>query len=357
MNIVVNSQSLAAELRLLSKIVPSKPVIQILSHALLRAVDGRLSLFATDLEVGLSTTCEAAVQAPGAVALPCAKFLALVEQFTDGEVSIVAEKQGVVVRCGAFKSRLQAMPTDDFPREPAVDGTVSQLDAPTLRNLIAKTRCSVSGTAAKFVLQGALLKLTGRVAAMVSTDGKRLSLALGERQGPDQRVVVPMKMLDALAAGSEDGDLEFALGAKQMFFTSNGRVLSSRTMDGEFPAYERIIPKENDKVVAVERAALAAALRRLVLVAEENRAIYVNVMPGAMELSTASAEVGSADEAIKAEYDGVPLKICVNGEYVLDFLESSTAASITMRLKDESSAMRLEEGNDHLAVVMLMRGR
>jgi len=228
-----------------------------------------------------------------------------------------------------------------------------------LAALIAKTRYAVSATAAKYVLQGALLTLNEVGAAMAATDGKRLALATMTRgQGDNHRVIIPMKMLDLLAGQLGTADVEMSEGSNHMFFLVDGRLLTSRKMDGEFPAYDRVVPRGNDKRVVVERAALAAALRRIVLVADSNQAVYLAVDAGRLELNTASAEVGSADEQMPAEYDGPPLKVCVNGRYVLDYLEAATQERFTMALKDESGAMLLTEGNDdHVGVIMLMRGR
>lgn len=357
MRLIVNSQLLATELRLLNKVVPSKPTLAILSHALFTADGGTLSLHATDLEISLGTSCPASVQVPGAVALPVTKFLALVEQFSDADVEIVADRHQVLVACGAFKSRLQALPVTDFPVLPALDGAATMLDAAMLRRLIAKTRYAVTSVGSKYVLQGALLTLQGEVAAMVATDSKRLALATMRSDGNELRMLIPVKMLDMLAGQADEGDLEVTIGARHLFFSIGGRLLLSRMIDGEFPKYERIIPQNNDKVVTVDRGAFQAALKRAVLIAEESAAVYLSLTSGLMELSTASAEVGSADEALRVGYAAEPLKICVNGRYALDFLDASTAPTIMIHLKDALGAALFTEGNDHVAVIMLMRAQ
>lgn len=353
MNVVVNSQQLAAELRLLNKIVPTKPAIAILSHALFEA-DDQLRLYATDLEVALTTACHATVVEPGKVALPVARFLQLVEQFPDGDVTLASDKQHVTVRCGAFKSRLQALPVDDVPAVPFLEGTTSTLDGDALRQLIARTRYAINANASKYVMQGALLTLTSQGAVMVATDSKRLAIATAARTGVDQRMIVPVKAMDILASGQDD-EVEVTVGPKHLFFAANGRVLASHTIDGEYPNYKRIIPNDNDKALTVDRAQLMAALRRIVLVAESNVATYFNMSDGRLELSSSSAEVGSADEVVAVAYTAAPLKACVNGRYVLDFLEAAVGVTVTLAFKDVNSAMLLTDGVDHLAVVMLMR--
>lgn len=355
MNVTVNSQVLAAELRLLNKVVPTKPAIAILSHALFRA-DDALSLYAMNLELSLGMSCEAQVADPGAVALPVAKLLALVEQFTDTDVMIAAEKSKVTVKCGTFISKMQAMPVADFPVPPVPIGQAIQLDATSIQQLISRTRYAVSATSSKYVLQGALLTLLGPIAAMVATDSKRLALGIaGRAKGPDCRVVIPAKALDAL--GSLVGDVELTIGARHLFFLAGRRLITSRTIDAQFPAYERIIPRDNDKVLQFNRSALSAALRRLLLVAEDDAAVYFAVSEGIAELTSASAEVGSAAEPVLVAYAGPPITVCINGSYVLDFLNAMTGDTLTMALKDANSAALLTDGDDHVGVIMLMRGK
>lgn len=352
MNVTVNSQALAVELRLLAKVVPAKPVIPILSHVLLTAREG-LHLYATDLEVGLSVTCAAQVDAPGTVALPVGKLLAMVEQFPDADVSISFDKGQALVKCGAFKSRMQALLAADFPPEATIEGIASTLNGPAFQQLIARTRYAVSMTASRRILQGALLTLTEGAAAMIATDGKRLALATAACTGAIEHVVIPAKAIDMLPA--HEGDVMVTVGTKHLFFEVGGRLLTSRTFEGEFPAYERIIPRNNDKVVTIDRLALSAALRRVLIAAEDNGAVRIAIDANAMSLASASAEVGSADEVVAVGYGGPPLKICINGSYVLDFLNAATGDA-TLLLKDETSAALLTDGPDHLAVIMLMRG-
>jgi DNA polymerase-3 subunit beta len=352
--LTVNSQVLATELRLLNKVVPSKPAIAILSHCLMSADDHGFNLYATDLEIALSTDCQASVSMPGKTALPVARLLSLVEQFPDDDVIIQADGTKVLVSCGAFKSRLQAMPVTDFPRPPQVEGGSSIIDGASLRQMIGRVRYAINATAQKFVMQGALLTLSGQVAAMVATDGKRLALTTSGREGKDERIIIPIKALDMLA-GSDAAEVELTVGPKHLHFASQGRLLTSRTIDGQFPAYDRIIPRDNELSVVVSRTALMAALKRIVLVSEDNRAVYFNVSAGKLELSSQSAEVGQAVEPLAVEYTGDALKVCVNGSYVLDFLEAASGAQVTLKFKDAKSAMLLMDGDDSVGVIMLLR--
>lgn len=351
----VNSQVLAGELRMLNKIVPTKPSIAILSHVLLKATDEGIEFYATDLEVAMSSSCHARVTLPGSCALPMAKLLALVERFMDDDVNISLDKRQVVVSCGGFTTKLQALPAEDFPKQPPVEGDVNKLNVANLRDMIAKTRYAVAAGGSFHVLKGALLTLSGSVAAMAATDSKRLALATISREGTDQRFIVPAKTLDMLSAGTDSGEVDVAVGSQHLFFSLGTRQLVSRTIDGQFPKYERIIPRDHDRHVVVERATFASALRRVELIAEDHQAVFFNLEAGKMTLTAQNSSVGSATETIPAQYEGDPIRVCANGSYVLDFLDAAINPTIKLSLKEKATAALFTDGTDHVAVIMLMQ--
>jgi DNA polymerase-3 subunit beta len=355
MDIVCNSQLLASELRLLSKIAPSKPALPVLANVLIKA-DDRLRISATDLEVGLSTQCAATINAPGAITLPAKKFLDIIEQLPSADVQITLDKNHVRVTSGAFKSRLQAIPADDFPSLPDVTGEIVTLPSKALRGLIDKTRYAISDKASKFVLDGALLSLSDGVMAMVTTDSKRLALATASRAaGLVTTAIIPSKTLDVLTSFLGDGDVEFSQSDRHLFFQIGERVLFSRMLDGQFPKYDRIIPRDNSHVAVIGRTALTAAIKRVGLVSEQNQSASFSFTPGGLTVSTSSAEIGDADEALLCEYQGPALKVTMNYTYVLDFLTAAQEQQVSIALKDDTSAVLLSDGTDTINVVMVMR--
>ena len=361
MNITVNSQALAIELRLLNKVVPSKPAIHILSHVLFEAGGSGLEAYATDLELGLSTRCDAEVHSPGRMAIPAARLLALVEQFPDGDVSIaledVSKGRSVSIKCGNFNSKLQALSADDFPKPPAVEGQNCRLDAAGLRELIAQTRYAINATSQKSILQGALLSIEGPVAVMVGTDTKRVALATMACDGNEVkvRVIVPAKTLDALATQPADDEMLMTVGPKHLFFQSGDRTLTSRMLEGVFPDYAKVVPRGNDKMIDVNRSVLAAALRRVKLVCEDTLAVKFIVEGKTLRLMASSAEVGAAEETVPIEYDGPDVKVMTSGQHVLDFLNAARNGNVTLALKDAKTAILATDGTDHLGVIILMK--
>jgi len=349
-NVTLNTQLLAAELRLLCKIVPQKPMMPVLAYVLLKAEGGDVVLEATDLELAMRTTCPVVgLSELGQVTLPAFKMLQLVEQMPDGSVTIEGHDK-TFVSSGTFKSRVQSYPSEDFPRLPLEPQGGSEV---SLQGLIERTRYAISQKPTKYALDGALLSLNA-VAAMVSTDAKRLSIATSHYAGEHQQdEVIPSKAMDALALF--DGMLTCTQTDKHLFFRSGERLLISRRMEGKFPAYQRIVPKQNDKQIVVSRATLAAALRRAGVVSEVNCATYFATNGQTMTITSSSAEVGDSFEEVPVQYAGDPIKICVNWRYVLDFAEAARGEFVTMSLKDDQTPMLLTDGTDFLNVVMPMR--
>lgn len=355
MDLLINSQLLAAELRLLNKIVASKPALPILGNVLLRA-DQHLSFSTTDLEVGLSTQCAATITTPGTITLPVKKLLDIIEQLPSADVHIVVDNHQVRLSSGAFKSRLQSMPVADFPSFPTVEGTSVSLPAKALRTLIDKTRYAIADTTQKFVVNGALLSLADATMAMVTTDGKRLSISTTARAaGSNTSALLPSKTLDTLLSYLTDGDVEFSQSDHHLFFQVGDRVLFSRMLDGQFPKYDRIVPRDHPHKAVIDRSMLTAAIKRVGLVSGDNKAAYFSFAPSSLSLSTNSAEIGDADEQMLIDYAGPEIKISMSWAYVLDFLEAASEQSITMTIKDSLSAVLLSDGTDFLNVVMVMR--
>lgn len=346
MIVTINSQVLAAELRLLTKIVPTKPAIAVLECVVFRA-DLGLTMQATDLEISLTSTVDVPVEQPGAAAIPAGKLLQLVERFPDGDVRLSQEGNKCHVQCGAFRSRLQAFNVADFPMVNSNAATGAPI---MLHQLLERTRYAT--TQRQAVLNGALLILKGG-AAMVATDGHRLSIATAPYSGAELRAVVPSKALDALllledpVACADDG--------RGLSFTSGNRTLTSRKIEGEYPAYERIVPRDADKKIIIERHALTAALYRAGVMSEVNFAVYLAFAENTITVTSSSAQVGDASEHLACQYDGPPLKLCVNWKYVVDFLDAASGHVVTIAVKSEKTPALWSDGESFINVVMPMR--
>lgn len=359
MDVTVNSQILARELRLLDKIVSAKATIPMLTNVLLKTDEGELHLASTDLEVALKTSCISWVQLPGSTTLPSKKFLSIIDQLPNADVRLTMQpgKEQINLESGNFRSKLQTLNAADFPPIPNVQGDPLVLSAPGFRQMIERVRYAVSDKGEKRELTGALLTMLDTSVALVGTDGKRLALATIDGVSSQQAsTILPIKTLDMLTSLEGDGEVAISSSERHLFFKMGDRTLVSRTIDGKFPNYERVIPRDNDKKATVGRAALAAAVRRVGLLAEEeNSAIRLSFDADQVLISSRSAQLGEGEENVPATYQGEPVTTVLHWKYLLDFLNASTNPAVEFMLKSVNHPVLATDGPNFLNVIMTIR--
>jgi DNA polymerase-3 subunit beta len=376
MELVVRKTDLLRELQLFQGIVERKNTIPILANVLLNAADGEVKMLATDLEVGLRSKCAATIAKPGSLTLPAKKLYEIVKALPETDVRIEEDKGGVKVAADRFDSRMQTLPREDFPTLPEPTGTISAtLPRDVLRQMVSKTQFAITGEDTRYFLNGALFLLRSDGMGLVSTDGHRLAhinvtrdaakakpAKGGDPAGDEQRVILPRKTLLELGRllAEGEGDILYERGENHLFFTLGERLLISRMIDGQFPAFERVIPKNNDKHVEFDRDRLTAAVKRVALLSNErSRAVKVQIDKGKVEIASSSPEFGEAKEILMVDYAAAPVTICFNAQYVLDFLGVVETDTVSLDFKDEMSQAVLKpvgaEGYDYTYVIMPMR--
>jgi DNA polymerase III subunit beta len=270
-----------------------------------------------------------------------------------------------------FDSRMQTLPLEDFPTLPESGGTpTATLDRNAVKEMVAKTQFAITGEDTRYFLNGALFVLRPGDMSLVATDGHRLALVSVTRNGTGNdkketdeiRAILPKKTLGELGRllGEGDGDIGYERGENHLFFQVGDRMLISRMIDGQFPAYERVIPKGNDKHIEFERDRLANAVKRVALMSNErSRAVKFQIDSGKVDVTSSSPDLGEAKETLPVEYTGAPMQICFNAQYVLDFLAAVATDVVSLELKDEVSQAVMKpvgaEGYDYTYVIMPMR--
>ena len=374
MELVVRKTDLLRELQLFQGIVERKNTIPILANVLLEANGTEVKMLATDLEVALRSKCPATVSKGGSLTLPAKKLYEIVKALPETDVRIEEDKGGVKVAADRFDSRMQTLPREDFPSLPDSTGTVSAtLPRDVLRQMVSKTQFAITGEDTRYFLNGALFLLRPDSMGLVSTDGHRLAHITVPRNGgggkaakgtPDEetRVILPRKTLLELGRllAEGEGDITYERGENHLFFTLGERLLISRMIDGQFPAFERVIPKNNDKHVEFDRDRLTAAVKRVALLSNErSRAVKFQIDKGKVEIASSSPEFGEAKEVLMVDYTAAPVTICFNAQYVLDFLGVCETDTVSLDFKDEMSQAVLKpigaEGYDYTYVIMPMR--
>jgi DNA polymerase III subunit beta len=368
MELVVRKNDLLRELQLFQGIVERKNTIPILANVLMDAKGDEVALLATDLEVGLRSKCAATIAKGGSITLPAKKFYEIVKSLPDTDIRIADDKNGVKISADRFESRMQTLPREDFPSLPEPTGaTTAALPRSAVKEMVSKTQFAITGEDTRYFLNGALFVLRPGDMSLVATDGHRLALVNMTRNGngkaDETKAIFPKKTLGELARLLMEGDgedISYERGENHLFFNVGPRLLISRMIDGQFPAYERVIPKGNDKHIEFERDRLTNAVKRVqILSNERSRAVKIQIDKGKVEITSSSPDIGEAKETLPVEYSGSSMQICFNAQYVIDFLSAVTSDIVSLDLKDEVSQAVMKpvgaEGYDYTYVIMPMR--
>jgi DNA polymerase III subunit beta len=371
MEISVSKSDLLKELTATQGVVERKTTIPILSNFLFEAAGDRLSITATDLDLSLRTAAPAKVKKEGSCTVPARKLYDYVKLLGEGDISIkLLENHWVQIRSGRSNTRMVGMARANFPALP-VFPTESAIQIPSnvLRNLIAKTIFGISNEESRYTLNGALLVLKPESLTMVATDGHRLAHI--EHSGSkvavsgEMRVLVPKKAmaeLSTLLSVSDAPAVDFAKDESTLFFRVGGRLLTSRQLTGQFPNFEAVLPRDNNKSVTVHCDELSAAIQRVAQFADErSNAIRMRLEKNELKVSSSNTETGESEDSIETSYTGDALAIGFNSQYLLEFLKVVGTGDVRFEFKDAQSAgqLRPDEAPDseykYRYIVMPMR--
>jgi len=357
------------ELTTTQGVVERKTTIPILSNLLIEARDGRLTITATDLELSIRTSCEAKIKKEGAGTIPAKKLLELVRLLPEGEIKVkLLDNHWVEIVSDKKKYKLVGMARENFPALPAIPHTLVKLPADVLQSLISKTKFAISLEESRYTLNGGLLILKPETLAMVATDGHRLALAETDHKlsglNGEVKVLIPKKAMDEVeklsASAGENTKIDFAKDESHLFFQVGHRLLISRILTGQFPNYEAVLPRDNNKSVVIDRNELNDAVRRVSQLADQrSHAVKLSISTEGIEISASSPEYGEAKESIDKDYKGDPISIGFNASYMLDFLAAAADGPISIELKDEQSAGQMrplaDESYRYRYIIMPMR--
>jgi len=371
MEISVNKNDLLKELTATQGVVERKTTIPILSNFLFEAGGDKLSITATDLDLSLRTSCPAKVKKEGSCTIPARKLYDYVKLLGDGDISIkLLENHWVQIRSGRSNTKMVGMARANFPALPLFPAeSALQLPAQVLRQLIARTIFSISNEESRYTLNGALLVLKPESLTMVATDGHRLAhIEHGGTKLPvsgELKVLVPKKAmaeLSTLLNSTDTQTVEFAKDESTLFFRIGGRLLTSRQLTGQFPNYEAVLPRENNKFVTVHCDELSGAIQRVAQFADErSNAIRMRVEKNELKVSSSNTETGESEDSIETAYTGDPMVIGFNSQYLLEFLKVVGSGDVRFEFKDAQTAgqLRPDEAADseyrYRYIVMPMR--
>jgi len=361
-----------AELSLLQGIVEKKSTIPILSNILMETKgESLISMIATDLDVSLETECASDVSKPGAVVLQAKKLFDIVRSLPESEIKIVKEDNDwVKISCGSSEFRMVGQAKEHFPSIPMLNQEGLEMPSALFNQLVQRTIYAITQEESRYALNGALLMISGGRVTMVATDGHRLALASGKlelssagaKKWDQSRAIVPKKALTELLrlTAGQDNAVDLTKDDNHLYFRQGTRKLTSRVLAGQFPNYELVLPKNNDKTVKFDVGSLSQALKRVALMADErSHGVKFEISTGALKITSQTSDVGEARELLPIDYEGDALNIGFNAEYLLDFLGAVGSEEILFDFKDEQSpAMMKPSGtqqDEYSYVVMPMR--
>jgi len=373
MEITVSKFELLRELTATQGVVERKTTIPILSNYLFEATGDKLSLTATDLDLSLRTSCNAKVKKEGACTIPARKLHDYVKLLPDADITIrLLENHWVSIRCGRSNTKMVGMARSNFPGLPVFPSAGAiKIPAAVLRSMIAKTGFAIASEESRYTLNGALMVLKPESITMVATDGHRLAHI--ERAGEkfegvsgEMKTLIPKKAMDELKSlldshgESEVETIDFAKDESTLFFRVGPRLLTSRQLTGQFPNYEAVLPKDITKSIALHGEELGAAIARVAQFADErSRAVKLRLEKGELKISASSTEMGDSEDSIEVAYDGEPIQIGFNAQYLIDFIKATGSCEVKLELKDAQSAgqLRPAEAEDYKYryIVMPMR--
>jgi DNA polymerase III subunit beta len=364
MEFTVSKNDLVRELGLSQGVVEKKTTIPILSNVLIEAQGDRIILTATDLELGIRCSCPAKVKKEGAGTVPARKLLDYTRLLPDADLNLkFLENHWANITCGRSRTKMAGMSRESFPELPQMPEAISEIPVKLLSSMISMEE-------SRFTLNGALLLLGGDGMTMVATDGHRLAYVQSpmDANGASSkgfRALIPKKAMGEIVKLAEesgpDSKVVFAGDENHLFFRFGERLLITRKLTGNFPDYERVLPKDNTNIVKLRKDEIRSAIERVSQFADErSRAIRVQFGQGEVKIFSSSVETGESEESVPTEYAGPDLEIGFNAQYLLDFLRALAQDEVAFALKDQKSAGEMrpagEETKDHYRyVVMPMR--
>ena len=365
MKFEITKEELLRPLQQVSGVVERRQTLPILSNILVVAEADRIAFTATDLEVELHANLEHAVATPGVTTLPARKLMDICRNLPDGaKLTLSVEGERGTLKSGRSRFTLATLPADDYPKVEEVASTQSvEIPQATLRQLIDATHFAMAQQDVRYYLNGLMLELAGSRLRAVATDGHRLSLADIEADlqvDEPVQVIVPRKGISELLRLLDESDepAHVELGSNHVRVALPGIVFTSKLIDGRFPDYERVIPADSGHPISADCGVLRhALLRTSILSNEKYRGIRFQLETNNLRILAHNPEQEEAEEEIEVVYDGAPLEIGFNANYIIDALSAVRTEQVVMNITDSSSSCLLTPDGEANCryVVMPMR--
>lgn len=364
MEIIVGKDELLKALHLVNGVIEQKKTLPILANFLIEAGENKALLAGTDLEVGIKKTIPMTVKKPGGTTLSAKRLYDIIRELPEAQVSIkVSESDVATIECGRSEFKIKGTAKEEFPALPKTEGKAQfVISQKTLAQMVRKTSFATSTDETRYTLTGILFQVKGDVLKLVATDGHRLAMIKKkiEAQGAEQDLILPKKALIEtvkLDDGQEE-KIKIYLAENKALFERGDALLFSRIIEGQFPDYEGVIPKETPQKVVIKKEDFIGALRRTsTMMSERSIPTKLIFSKGKMTVLCTNPDLGEAKEELELKSPLEDLTIGFNARYLLDVLGAVEQENVEMGLNDAVSpaTMHGEGDEDYLCVVMPMR--
>jgi DNA polymerase-3 subunit beta len=367
MRLTISREKLQEGLNAVTASIPVKTTLPVLANILVETTDRGIKLSGTDLDIAVSTEIAADVEAGGAVTIPAKKLSEIARELPPAPVRIAAVgEQRITLECGRSRFKLLGLPRDEFPTFPAVRFDESwRIKSGDLQKLIAHTSFAVSTEESRPILNGVLWELRPERMSMVATNGHRLakmSVPVTSESAPSNDLIVPPKALEQVRRlFPAEEELEIGRGENHIGFRSPFTAVYTRLIEGPYPNYEQVIPKDNDRIAVADKAALVSALKRMSVVAsDQTHRIRLSFNSGMLKFSVQTPDLGEAQDELPVRYTGDQLDIGFNASYLLEILRYIPTDDVKITLKAPERAATLEpeawsDSASYLCLVMPLR--
>lgn len=347
MRFTITREKLQEGLAAVTPAVPNKTTLPVLANLLVQTTDKGIRISGTDLDIAVSTEVTADVEAVGAITIPARKLSEIARELPPAPVKISATgDQRITLECGRAKFKLLGLPKSEFPSFPAVlfDKAV-RIPSGDLQKLIQHTAFAASTEESRPILNGVLWELRSDLMRMVATNGHRLAkMEVPVSGGQKADLIIPPKALDQIRRlFAAEEELEVAQGENHLGFRSPFTSVFTRLIEGPYPGYEQVIPKDNDKYAILDKAAFTGALKRMSVVAsDQTHRIRLSFNAGMLKFSVSTPDLGEAQDELPIRYDGDPLDIGFNAAYLLEILRQMPTEEVRMTFRAPERASTLE---------------
>lgn len=362
MKFKTQKEPLVKAIQTLQNTISTKATLPILSNLLIETQRGKIHMAATDLDVGISLSIPAEVIEEGGITVPAKRFFDIIRDLPEGAIDITVKKNNsIFIESQKCFFKLMGLPKEEFPKLPKLPEKESiTINQQLLKNMLNLTSFAVSRDETRYILNGVLFVAKGKNIRFVATDGRRLALIEKALELPAEfkkEVIIPSKAIHELVRNLSDvGLVKITFGENQISFQFDNTTLVSRLIEGQFPNYEQVIPKEGKDKLLIEREKLLWAAKRVaILTSPDSQSIKIDLFKNKLIFSKNSPDMGEAKEEIDTEHKGGEFSVGFNPQYLIDALKSLKDEAVSLELSGPESPGVIRARDNYVYVVLPMQ--